>query len=718
PPPSPAWASVAPLATARFGFGAAVAAGRIYVIGGEGSGGIPLASVEVYSPTTNAWTPGPPLPEPRVGLAAVTGADGRVYVFGGRVPPFGDLTPSALVLDPSADGWTPIAPLPTPRDRLAAALGPDDRIYAIGGIAHAVLGTVEAYDPAAGPLGAWSPAAGLPTARALLAATTAGDGRIYAIGGSDGARQVGTVDAYTAGSDTWRSAGPLAPARAGLGAAPLYGRIYVAGGENFGLSVGTLVDVYSAATNAWTPQASLPMPHNRGATVTGPDGRLYTIGGIGPSGAVLAAVEAFRPTAPVPVTIDIQPGDEQNQIDLSSSGFVRVALLSSPTFDPKKAEGATVAFAGAPPLQLRSGPHPGTHAYDERELKGRDRDLNHDKKHDRIFRFDISGLNLQPGAVAACFAGRIEKTGGEFEGCGPAATGGRPRTWSPIAPMNRGRLFGATVADAAGRVFALGGWNDIQSYQAHVERYDPAGDQWLTVAPLPRAQSGHAAAQAGGLIYLVGGFDGTNPLATAQVYDPVADSWDALPPMSLARDEVAAAAGEDGRIYVFGGYREDPGTVTNTGEVFDPSTGGWSPIAPMPAARFDHAAVLGRNGEIYVFGGLVDPATGVSESTAWAYNPKTNSWRTLANLPAPRSALAAAVNGLGLAYAIGGDVDGVPVNTTFRYDPVADRWTQVASMGTPRQGLGAATAADGRIIATGGYDGVTFSRTAEAFSQP
>jgi hypothetical protein len=77
--------------------------------------GKPLATTEIYDPSTDTWTAGPKLLSPRQGGHAITLADGSVLVFGGYVespPP-----------DTSPDTGTP-GPCPTPlatTERLAAA---------------------------------------------------------------------------------------------------------------------------------------------------------------------------------------------------------------------------------------------------------------------------------------------------------------------------------------------------------------------------------------------------------------------------------------------------------------------------------------------------------------------------------------------------------------------------------------------------------------------
>ena len=86
-PASVTWVPVSPMATARFDPQVAVLAdGRVLVAGGGTTGstqGAMLSSTEIYDPTTDGWTPGPDLLEPRKEGLAVLLSDGSVLVLGG-----------------------------------------------------------------------------------------------------------------------------------------------------------------------------------------------------------------------------------------------------------------------------------------------------------------------------------------------------------------------------------------------------------------------------------------------------------------------------------------------------------------------------------------------------------------------------------------------------------------------------------------------------------
>ncbi len=81
------WTNVEEFPAPRDGLGAAVVAGKAYVVGGDSAG-----TMDVYD--GSSWSSGPPLATPRIG-AAVVAAQGRVYVIGGA--PAGGGEPTNVV---------------------------------------------------------------------------------------------------------------------------------------------------------------------------------------------------------------------------------------------------------------------------------------------------------------------------------------------------------------------------------------------------------------------------------------------------------------------------------------------------------------------------------------------------------------------------------------------------------------------------------------------
>lgn len=103
----------------------------------------------------------------------------------------------------------------------------------------------------------------------------------------------------------------------------------------------------------------------------------------------------------------------------------------------------------------------------------------------------------------------------------------------------------------------------------------------------------------------------------------------------------------------------------------------WKKLAYLPEGYYSGEAVS-LNNEIYFVAGRNDVST---TSFFYKFNPKTDQWIKLADIPNPATNLAlAAVNGK--IYAIGGDRF---QNANREYDPQANTWKLLEPMPTARQ---------------------------------
>jgi N-acetylneuraminic acid mutarotase len=204
-----------------------------------------------------------------------------------------------------------------------------------------------------------------------------------------------------------------------------------------------------------------------------------------------------------------------------------------------------------------------------------------------------------------------------------------------------------------------------------------APGSWTPKAPLPKAFAVHAACAVDGILYVVGGDDGTSvqslhQLKTLFAYDPKTDVWTQKKDMPTPRRFVAAAV-VDGIIYVIGGGGMG-NPVTGAVEAYDPKTDTWAAKTEMPTPRCAHSACA-VNGIIYTIGGIVALyGSPVVVRTVEAYDPKTDQWTPKADLPGAACYVAAQVVN-GLIYACYG-------KQTFAYDPQTDQWTAKAPIPT------------------------------------
>ena len=171
------WTNKASMNQSRYAHQAVALNGKIYAIGGQKAGDVPLASVEEYDPASNTWIPKADMPSPRVSFGAVV-ANGKIYIVGGRannVP----VAPTH-VFDPNANLWTTNASIPTTRETLGAAVV-NGHIWVMGGSYAVVRATVEKFDPM---LNMWGSLPDLPTARNECYANFIGN-TLYVFGGYD-----------------------------------------------------------------------------------------------------------------------------------------------------------------------------------------------------------------------------------------------------------------------------------------------------------------------------------------------------------------------------------------------------------------------------------------------------------------------------------------------------------------------------------------------------
>ena len=208
----------------------------MYVIGGYGADRMPLRTV--FTLDGGTWRAIAPLPDGRAAAAAAI-ADGRLYVLGGRNGRRA-LARDAFVLSLESGRWMRI-PGPAPREHLAAAAW-GGRVYAIGGRAAGIdtnTTRFEVYDATARR---WRRLAPLPGARGGTGAAALA-GHIVSVGGEEPAGTIRTVYSYDIRRHRWSRLPDLPTPRHGLGVVAAGGRIWtLAGGPVPGLTVSGAVE--------------------------------------------------------------------------------------------------------------------------------------------------------------------------------------------------------------------------------------------------------------------------------------------------------------------------------------------------------------------------------------------------------------------------------------------------------------------------------------------
>jgi hypothetical protein len=263
-----------------------LADGRVLLVGGTDPLSTPLASAEIFDPVTETVTPAAAMPGPRVAHTATLLADGRVFVAGGAngfnladpLSSIGNILASSLVYNPSTNSWSSGPNLPDPRVGHAASRLTDGRVLLTGGLivqnilfigpVPSITADARYYNPGSN---SFSDAPDFGGARALHAQVTLADGRVLVAGGAQldilslGVTTLSSTRVFSGGG--WANGGNLSEPRVYAVAADLGdGSAVVLGGlTNVDTATGSgassfNVDRSSSNFSVWTVADTLEQP--------------------------------------------------------------------------------------------------------------------------------------------------------------------------------------------------------------------------------------------------------------------------------------------------------------------------------------------------------------------------------------------------------------------------------------------------------------------------
>lgn len=248
-------------------------------------------------------------------------------------------------------------------------------------------------------------------------------------------------------------------------------------------------------------------------------------------------------------------------------------------------------------------------------------------------------------------------------------------------------------------LFAVGGWS-AGSPTSFVETYDTRADRWFLSIHMdltPRAY--HGLCTLSNLIYMIGGFDGSDHFNTVRCYDPVANTWHERACMYQARCYVSVVV-HDGFIYALGGYNGR--TRMSSVERYYPDKNQWEMTTPMNKQRSD-ASAASLGGKIYIVGGFNGQEV---LSSAEVFDADTKQWSFVRSMMSPRSGVSLVAYRDSL-YALGGFNGYSRLNTGERFSPHrGGDWQEVTEMFSARSNF-ATVLLDDMIFVIGGFNGST-----------
>ena len=275
------WSSLSDMPTARGELAlVALPDGRLFALGGNANGSV-VATVEVYTPSTDSWTAVSSMHTARAGFGAALGSDGHLYVMGGQFASVVDDGASRLAesYDVASDTWSALPSLSERRSDCAAVAAKDSKLYVVGGYDYTITGPVGTWE-------AWTPGGAswvestfhMTTPRSAYALALAADGRVFAFGGADQTEAaIALVEWFQPGSSGWSTTASMPSPRLELAAsAGADGKLYAIGGSAYdigGQPELATVEAYSPSAHSWETVAPMPTARFGLAAALGADGK-------------------------------------------------------------------------------------------------------------------------------------------------------------------------------------------------------------------------------------------------------------------------------------------------------------------------------------------------------------------------------------------------------------------------------------------------------------
>ncbi len=263
----------------------------------------------------------------------------------------------------------------------------------------------------------------------------------------------------------------------------------------------------------------------------------------------------------------------------------------------------------------------------------------------------------------------------------PDATG--VGSWSTIPD---GPILSPTHAVWTGEVLLVAGWCGEVGCEAQLASYDPTTARWTELDGAPGEWryggpwSGSEAVWTGTQMLVVGGLPTTEgdpdfpvePDVAGWAYTPDSGAWSEVPAAPIAPRTLHSVVWTGDELIVWGGMdaTTDDGSLYRTtmyadGAAWNPTTQTWRTLAPSPlAGRAQHGAVWTDTTMAVLGGGATDRFEGEfgwqrALADGASYDPATDSWSAVQSLPgAGPAALSVWTGEHRLAVQWNGDVDG------------------------------------------------------------
>ncbi|WP_158267514.1 Kelch repeat-containing protein [Adhaeribacter arboris] len=294
-----------------------------------------------------------------------------------------------------------------------------------------------------------------------------------------------------------------------------------------------------------------------------------------------------------------------------------------------------------------------------------------------------------------------------------------------------------------GKMYSFGGIGKWPQVEPVPEVYDPVQNKWKMLAPMPAGKTvtHQGIVVVDGKVWHIGGrLESTEGPLTHEVwiYDISRNKWSRGPALKHPVTGKPVSWGGGGAaligrtIHLVGGFamttcNGDQDQLHLTLDVdkwaANPKSTTWeNKLTPMPIKR-NHMSTIVLDGKMYVLGGQFghDCGGGQDKRYSHVYNPLTDKWTQLTDLPMDRSHCEASVFATGgKIYLVGGDGG---ANKVTRFNPAANggrgSWTNLPALELPRPFIAlTAKAINNKLILAGGRFENSHTTRLETYSAP
>eukprot|EP00111_Clytia_hemisphaerica_P022633 TCONS_00066584-protein len=254
--------------------------------------------------------------------------------------------------------------------------------------------------------------------------------------------------------------------------------------------------------------------------------------------------------------------------------------------------------------------------------------------------------------------------------------------------------------------FVVGG-QSLFSYHSDCEIYCPNTERWYSIQPMTMRRSRVGIGVVYDKLYVVGGFDGSQDLASVEVCNGNTKQWSSGLQMGTQRSCLGVAVLHN-LLYAIGGF--DGSSCLKSMERFDPLSNQWMSVAMMHHKR--RYISVGVINEFLIVAGGYDGNEHLKSCET--YDPVSNIWTKRANMAYNRSSAGSCVlNGM---FYVSGGTDGTLINHSCeKYDIQNDEWTTINSMLSVRMTHMLVTDSK-NLFAIGGNDGSGSLNSVEQYS--